>query len=278
MSTEEDIVCSICLNGDVEENNEIVLCSGSVCGGIAVHQACYGINHIPSDDYYCKACQFLLSNPDTHIKPSCILCPNPGGALCLSLDEEWLHTQCALWLEARFTDVDNMNLVDICSIDKIRYRLSCSLCNVKKGALVQCAASNCRQSFHISCAAQHKNYIELADLTDSATPIACCDKHSNISTIEKIKGRIKGEIAKRSKNANIASSEEREEEQLQEQEERNQLKNNKPVKDNLDNDMGQSDNNTNSASIAAQDEVDSLGEEMKLLSNKEETQGKFFAI
>jgi hypothetical protein len=103
---DSDIVCSVCRNGDCEESNEIVLCSGKLCSGIAVHQACYGILIIPDDDYFCKACEWYQnqsnkSKPNNNKKlpfPQCILCPVQGGALSLCSDQiNWVHTQCALW-------------------------------------------------------------------------------------------------------------------------------------------------------------------------------------
>jgi hypothetical protein len=38
------IVCDICLNGDIQDDNEIVICEICLCG---VHQACYGIPELP---------------------------------------------------------------------------------------------------------------------------------------------------------------------------------------------------------------------------------------
>lgn len=36
---EEEVVCEVCYNGDVEDDNQIVMCDGC---DVAVHQTCYG--------------------------------------------------------------------------------------------------------------------------------------------------------------------------------------------------------------------------------------------
>ena len=51
-----DAVCSICNDGEVTPENQILFCD--TCD-VPVHQFCYGIDKIPSGDYYCMACRHL---------------------------------------------------------------------------------------------------------------------------------------------------------------------------------------------------------------------------
>lgn len=57
---------------DSEEDNEMVFCDSC---DICVHQACYGIQHIPSGSWLCQPCARGVT------KPPCLLCTNSGGAM-----------------------------------------------------------------------------------------------------------------------------------------------------------------------------------------------------
>jgi len=49
---EEDLdldICEVCLDGDVYDGNTIIFCDGC---DLAVHQNCYGVAAIPSDNWY----------------------------------------------------------------------------------------------------------------------------------------------------------------------------------------------------------------------------------
>lgn len=45
---EEDDVCACCLDGNVYDDNEILLCDKC---DVPVHQTCYGITAVPDDDW-----------------------------------------------------------------------------------------------------------------------------------------------------------------------------------------------------------------------------------
>lgn len=53
VNEEDDIVCSVCYDGDYEDDNLIVICSTCEC---AYHMACYGITTLSDDDWHCDAC------------------------------------------------------------------------------------------------------------------------------------------------------------------------------------------------------------------------------
>lgn len=88
---DEDSVCDVCqavrsivdrsvelvpsnfhnsLQPESEDENEMVFCDSC---NVAVHQMCYGIPQVPAGTWFCRACA-------AGVKPSCILCPNTGGA------------------------------------------------------------------------------------------------------------------------------------------------------------------------------------------------------
>ena len=74
--TDDDDKCLVCNSGDYEDNDNIVFCD--FCG-MAVHQSCYGIEEVPSGDWYCISCTVLGKNKGRNLK--CCLCPKYGGAL-----------------------------------------------------------------------------------------------------------------------------------------------------------------------------------------------------
>jgi hypothetical protein len=59
---DDDTVCCVCFNGEVDDDNQIVICSGC---DIGVHQYCYGVMAIPKDDWYCAPCQAKLAGTST---------------------------------------------------------------------------------------------------------------------------------------------------------------------------------------------------------------------
>ena len=73
----DDVVCSICNDGDYEEDNLIVYCS--ICH-ITVHQKCYGIIIVPKDDWICHSC-LIYKNSNISNNIECILCSCKGGAM-----------------------------------------------------------------------------------------------------------------------------------------------------------------------------------------------------
>eukprot|EP00049_Salpingoeca_infusionum_P002310 m.55630 g.55630 ORF g.55630 m.55630 type:complete len:894 (+) comp11502_c0_seq3:88-2769(+) len=148
----DDAICCVCLNGEVENTNNIVLCD--VCN-IAVHQLCYGVPFIPEGRWLCRKCQLAPAS-----SVSCALCPNPGGAFkqCKADSSgvtQWAHVACATWIPE--TDFENLSLLEpvhgLSDIPQDRYSLRCYICGKKgKGACIQCATKTCCYAFHVTCA------------------------------------------------------------------------------------------------------------------------------
>lgn len=142
---EDDSVCCICFNGDVEDGNEILFCDSC---DIPVHQACYGVEEVPQGNWYCAKC---AEGGDRSAR--CALCPCDGGALKRTVEGVWVHMYCALWVpEIGFGSLSKMEpVMDFDKIDPTRWRLKCVLCGQKDGACIQCIRPSCRQSFHAMC-------------------------------------------------------------------------------------------------------------------------------
>ena len=94
-SIEDSIVCSVCNNGDNEENNLIVICEKC---NLPVHQACYGIKKIPEGDWLCSACHHNLA----YNSRTCVLCPLGMGALKPTTTKgKWAHVLCGMYTTRR---------------------------------------------------------------------------------------------------------------------------------------------------------------------------------
>ncbi|KZT68710.1 hypothetical protein DAEQUDRAFT_692123 [Daedalea quercina L-15889] len=169
----EDSTCAICDDSEGENTNAIVFCDGC---NLAVHQDCYGVPYIPEGQWLCRKCTVSPENP-----VSCILCPNEGGAFKQTAHGDWVHLLCAIWVpETRVAnDVFMEPITGIDRISKQRWRLKCSLCDVKEGACIQCNKPSCFVAFHVTCARKEKLLMPMKASQGSEAPMlaAFCEKH-----------------------------------------------------------------------------------------------------
>jgi hypothetical protein len=179
-ATEEDTLCAVCFNGDVDPTNEIVFCDRC---DVAVHQACYGIERVPSGNWFCDRCQ---KAPQVQ---GCCLCPETGGALKRTDTGKWAHVTCGLWIPGPSfpSEKDMTVLCNIDEIDSARYRLTCTICSRKNYPCVQCAAHSCRQSFHPMCAALHHTRMVVCEDSKGVHRLLFCSKHEE-ADIEAVTG------------------------------------------------------------------------------------------
>ncbi|KAI0726340.1 PHD-zinc-finger like domain-containing protein [Fomitopsis betulina] len=169
----EDSTCAICDDSEGENTNAIVFCDGC---NLAVHQDCYGVPYIPEGQWLCRKCTVSPENP-----VSCVLCPNEGGAFKQTVHGDWVHLLCAIWVpETRVAnDVFMEPITGIDRISKQRWRLKCSLCEVKDGACIQCNKPSCFVAFHVTCARKEKLLMPMKASQGSEAPMlaAFCEKH-----------------------------------------------------------------------------------------------------
>ncbi|RPD57252.1 hypothetical protein L226DRAFT_614349 [Lentinus tigrinus ALCF2SS1-7] len=169
----EDSTCAICDDSEGENTNAIVFCDGC---NLAVHQDCYGVPYIPEGQWLCRKCTVSPENP-----VACILCPNEGGAFKQTVSGDWVHLLCAIWIPE--TSVANEVFMEpITGVEKIskqRWKLRCSVCEVKYGACVQCTKASCFTAFHATCARKEKFLMPMKATQGSEAPtLACyCEKH-----------------------------------------------------------------------------------------------------
>lgn len=221
----DDIVCEVCNDGDYEDKNMIVVCSAC---DLSVHQKCYGIAHIPSEDWICDGCAAFGASRK---KLRCALCPVAGGAMkpttisvrdpffssknplhCdagedQSAKEEprpsvlWVHLSCAHWIPELELWSKNFAkcIAGLNLIDKDRFKLTCSLCKLKAtGCCIQCSKGKCPVSFHVECARVSGTYLDFAAQSEEAST-AFCDKHRPLhlkKELEKSRKRSAEDILK----------------------------------------------------------------------------------
>ncbi|CAG8577970.1 9056_t:CDS:10 [Diversispora eburnea] len=150
--TPEDSACAICDDGECENSNAIVFCDGY----------CYGIPYIPEGQWLCRKC---IVSPET---PSCIFCPNEGGAFKKTNTNRWAHLLCALWIP----EVGLSNTVYMEPIDNIE--------GIPR-ACIQCQNAHCCTAFHVTCARKAKLCMRMKfpDFHNESYQMkAYCDKHT----------------------------------------------------------------------------------------------------
>ncbi|KIV95658.1 hypothetical protein PV10_03283 [Exophiala mesophila] len=175
---EPDSKCAICDDGDCENANAIVFCDGC---DLAVHQECYGVPYIPEGQWLCRKCQ-LVGNS----RPSCIFCPNEGGAFKQTNNSKWAHLFCATWIPE--VTIGNPSLMEpITDVEKVpssRWRLTCYICKQGMGASIQCSDGRCYEAFHLTCARQGGLYLKMKTgggsntLMDPSHLRAYCHRHT----------------------------------------------------------------------------------------------------
>ena len=79
---------------------------------------------------WCVPCILLLKAHALNHSQSCVLCPNEGGAFKQTVNGDWIHLLCAMWIPE--TQVVNETVMEpIANLDRVnkaRYRLVCVIC------------------------------------------------------------------------------------------------------------------------------------------------------
>ena len=130
-------VCGMCLGVGSDHTNEIVECDGC---GVAVHEACYGIQEAPggsvasnassacTEPWFCEPCMAGVSNPD------CEVCPNVGGIYKQTDTGSWIHLVCGLYIpQISFFDQERITRPTLFELNYQSWgRRACVLCkNIK---------------------------------------------------------------------------------------------------------------------------------------------------
>ncbi|XP_049884703.1 PHD finger protein rhinoceros isoform X2 [Pectinophora gossypiella] len=202
---DENVICDVCRSPDSEDGNEMVFCDSC---NICVHQACYGITVIPDGQWLCRPC-------GDGVRPTCVLCPNLGGAMkCTPSGHKWAHVSCVLWIpEVSIGCAEKMEpITKISSIPASRWSLVCVLCRERKGACIQCSVKTCKTAYHVTCAFKHglemRAIIEDENADDGVKLRSYCQKHSVNSKKEKCPGSgSEEEEVKRKRRKDMTSEE-----------------------------------------------------------------------
>eukprot|EP00804_Cyclotella_cryptica_P022786 CCRYP_005004-RB/>CCRYP_005004-RB protein AED:0.04 eAED:0.04 QI:4606/0.92/0.93/1/0.35/0.26/15/2034/1703 len=168
-----DAVCDVCWDGEVTPENQIIFCDSC---NVAVHQGCYGIDKVPSGNYFCHPCIYYGKNNEflaaerregprsapTRTPIVCELCPRRQGAFVQTVTAadslrkpRWVHVGCAKWQGVHYVDIELKDKIeDLTELKQTYQNLghSCALCKSNIGALHQCRAEGCKKWLHLTCA------------------------------------------------------------------------------------------------------------------------------
>jgi len=167
-----DAVCDVCWDGEVTPDNQIIFCDAC---NVAVHQRCYGIDQIPSGNYFCHTCthfeidkEYLAAKrrdgPPMKITRHpivCELCPRRQGAfvhvqtLVPAKKAKWVHVGCAKWQGMNYVDVELKDEIEDLTTLKQHFKyqdIKCTLCKSGIGAFHQCREEGCEKWLHLTCA------------------------------------------------------------------------------------------------------------------------------
>jgi PHD-zinc-finger like domain/PHD-finger len=200
---EEDFVCSICGDGDYEDDDLIVICSKCEMGA---HMKCYGIPVVPDTDWYCHGC----SGTDTkeeRLSLRCALCPIKGGCIKPTIHTTrdnlsfpnypegknelvWCHVFCAVHVDLGvFGNKENLTEINLKNIDPKRFTLKCQVCKTKDGACLQCQHGRCQASFHPECGKDY--FTNTRDKTGYDEVSIYCPLHKPLKLRRVLEGKEK---------------------------------------------------------------------------------------
>jgi hypothetical protein len=130
---------------------------------------------------------------------TCFLCPNEGGAFKQTVHGEWVHLLCAIWIpETRVANEVFMEpITGVERISKQRWKLKCSVCDIREGACIQCSKNSCFLAYHVTCARKLKFLMPMkASSGLEPPPLQCfCEKHMPRERLEARAEALKAEAA-----------------------------------------------------------------------------------
>lgn len=181
----DDGTCVVCFDGQSPETNPIIFCDRCE---LAVHQRCYGMDKVPSNEFICDRCRATREGLDPATDVFCQLCSLSDGAFKRTVDGKWVHVVCALWCPkvwiGNLFDLSEISLVGtttqvrfVNSAEEIDARINqasggqnaivkndetpevpalelgslCVHCRVACGRTIQCCHPGCSTSFHPLC-------------------------------------------------------------------------------------------------------------------------------
>ncbi|KAI8807369.1 hypothetical protein BJ742DRAFT_313690 [Cladochytrium replicatum] len=179
-SDDDEVPCCICGGENASKSNPIIYCDGKDCN-IAIHKSCYKVEKIPEGDYFCRRCEARVEVEDTQA----ICCPQKDGAFFLTeYPNKFCHVVCARW-----TDMDMQS--DIVKVPQWLFdKKECEYCKSSKGIVASCRASDCKKSFHVTCAVKEEA-IELNRKINRDRMF--CSAHCQSKTIKRKRRREKSE-------------------------------------------------------------------------------------
>eukprot|EP00536_Pseudo-nitzschia_multiseries_P012617 jgi/Psemu1/244729/estExt_Genewise1.C_4920019 len=138
-----DAVCSICQDGDVTPENQILFCEScnvavhQQCYGKSYHMECVGLSEVPEGDWFCVEC----SDKDDN---KCSICGDGGELIVCDDCDKAYHFGCVDLSELPEGDWFCPDCVEIDKEEDDR----CAICR-KGGVLIIC--DGCEKPYHGDC-------------------------------------------------------------------------------------------------------------------------------
>ncbi|KAG0269603.1 Protein AF-17 [Linnemannia exigua] len=173
--------CLVCGSGKSYPKNPILFCDGPGCD-IPVHQKCYGVDVVPSGNWYCQRCEDRIPVMNT----------TSGAFKRTTIPNQYIHPACARFHPRLDATVDPIEF-DTSLVNK----QICCLCKSDAGVCSPCSADSCSRAMHVTCAQEQ----EL--MTSGKNGQIYCDVHRDTGILSKI---MKSQSAERRRSASASSS------------------------------------------------------------------------
>ncbi|KAI4366032.1 hypothetical protein MLD38_021959 [Melastoma candidum] len=184
---DDGILCVICQSTDGEPSDPIVFCDGC---NLMAHATCYGnplIRGIPDGEWYCHRC---LASTGDGPAITCCLCPKAGGAMKPTVDGQWAHVVCAVFVpEVFFEDAEGREGINCGGVE--RGKRSCYVCEGKGGCMVECSESRCKRGFHVTCGLEDDLWLDYKEGRGKGIVVGFCRDHTELWKKQQLTGKFK---------------------------------------------------------------------------------------
>jgi hypothetical protein len=143
-------VCDVCMDNLHYFNDYLMTCKRCFH---SVHESCYGNRKSKRiKKFTCERCLYSLKYKKNPTEILCHFCSDKFGILRYIEEKKiWVHIDCVSYIQEIYFLDDSKKTIFLDDLKTERFKKTCFLCHIRKGAVVQCDERDCIKYFHVRC-------------------------------------------------------------------------------------------------------------------------------